>query len=177
MLLYSWWGFFFCFLSFSFLLLFLFLLSGVTSKRSFLMRHSWARWAQGPEETDIKNGLQDTWPPSNFSPDRVVLLAPRNSAGFSSGGQLSHWAEKKPLFPVTQWFLVICKHSPHTTAKGGQGKWIHRTFVQLLGLDFPFLSRSSKFQACGIILYIVGLEDRESIKEKDYVLRRISQGQ
>lgn len=49
-----------------------------------------------------------------------------------------------------------------------------------LGAERPWLSflrASFKFQHCDLVLYIVGLEDRESIKGRDYVLRKMSSGQ
>lgn len=41
-----------------------------------------------------------------------------------------------------------------------------------MALDLSVLGRSFKLHSSGIILYAAGLEDSESVKERDYVLRR-----
>jgi hypothetical protein len=40
-------------------------------------------------------------------------------------------------------------------------------FGDLVDLDLSFLGRSSKAHSPGILLYAAGLEDRESVKERD----------
>lgn len=147
------------------------LLRGVTAKFLLLMRHS---WAHGPKDIHAGNELENTWPPVSFPQDNLPFPALLEVLPF-----LFQWPsyqssrkKKKPLFQVAQWFLLIFfKHSPHTTAKGGM--WSDRRGMsgELTGSDLLFSAEVS------LILHVTGLENRESIKERDYVLRKVSRGQ
>lgn len=71
--------------------------------------------------------------------------------------------------------LVISKHSPLTAGKGGHWKWPPRVAFRAERPRPSFLGRSVKFGSCGLVLSIVGLEDGESMRERDYVLRKEKQ--
>lgn len=68
--------------------------------------------------------------------------------------------------------FVISKHSPFMAGKGGHLKWPLRDTFRAERPRTSILGRSFKFRSCGLVLSIVGLEDGESIQERDYVLRK-----